>query len=130
MVTSTGKEIAGVCSAVFVSRSSTSSESLSSVLSESLLPLDSALTVAAMVGRTTCSTNSRRLGVKVMSSGVEATTNETEKIPLFTGGSSAVAGCGDSGVPGVTFTCGAPGTPNGVEGVGRRWMEEGEGGML
>ena len=103
MVTSTGKEMAGACSSAFFPPPSASSGSLSSPLSESLLLSGLAPTVAAMVGRTTCSTNSSRLGVRVMSSGVDATTTEMDSTPCFTGGSG---GWGWRGVSGVTLTFG------------------------
>ena len=58
----------------------------SSPLSVSESPLELLVTtVAAMVGLATRSMNSRRLGVNLISSGREATTADTDRIPFFTG---------------------------------------------
>lgn len=77
-VTSTGKEMGEVVVPGL------SSVAVGVSLRDSvLLELDT--TVAASVGRATCSMNSRRLWVSLMSSGSDSMTAERERTPLLTG---------------------------------------------
>lgn len=87
-VTSTGKVMG---EGERTSLSSAAAVSVSSASDSELLELE--MTVAAIVGRATCSMNSRKLCVNLMSSGSDSMTAQRESTPLFTGR----WGKGDSG---------------------------------